>query len=160
MEQELLSVVSYYIAKDRESHLLNSKNVNDMKKRRANTAHAGTYSSSLQDLSSYTNHNIDRFGVLLDIWTNEVNFLEMKKTLIDLYFESYQNIFDKNEKRNLSQNIVDLIYRRVRFDFESNYFTLSYRLEVSSLFKQSRIVKIILERMVIIRIILKIDLVT
>ncbi len=145
-----MSVVSYYIAKDRESHLLNNKNANDFKKRRATTAQTGANSSSLHDLSSYTHHNIDRFGILLDIWTNEVNFLEMKKNLIDLYFESYQNIFDKNEKRNLSQNIVDLIYKRVRFDFESNYFTLSYRLEVSTLFKQSRIVKIILERMVII----------
>ena len=68
--------------------------------------------------------------------------------LFDLYFESYQNVFDKSERRNLAQVLTNLIYKRVRFDLEANYFTTSYRLEVSCLYKQAQIVKLILDRMV------------
>ena len=31
------------------------------------------------NLGEYSHQNVDRFAVLLDLWTNEVNFLEMKK---------------------------------------------------------------------------------
>ena len=65
-----------------------------------------------------------------------------------MYFEVYQNVFDKYEKRNLAQIITNIIHQRPRFDLESNYFTLSYRLEVSCLYKQTRILKIVLDRMI------------
>ena len=74
--------------------------------------------------------------------------LETRLQLFDLYFESYQNVFDKNERRNLAQVLTNLIYKRVRFDLEANYFTTSYRLEVSCLYKQAQIVKLILDKMV------------
>lgn len=84
----------------------------------------------------------------MDIWTNEVNFLEMKKNLMSVYFEAYQNIFDKNEKRNLAQIMTNLMYQRVRFDLTSNYFTQSYRFEVSCLSKRLEVVKHILNKMI------------
>lgn len=57
-------IASYYIAKDKESFDSKSKNQED-------TINVGLYS----------HQNVDRFSVLLDIWTNEVNFLEMKKNV-------------------------------------------------------------------------------
>jgi hypothetical protein len=47
---------------------------NDAKKKRSGNQDV--------NLSAYSNQNVDRFAVLLDIWTNEVNFLEMKKNVI------------------------------------------------------------------------------
>jgi hypothetical protein len=125
------------------------------------------------NLAGYSHQNVDRFAVLLDIWTNEVNFLEMKRNvsyfslisleacymyfkelcfkrlkLLDVYFEVYQNTFDKSEKRNLAQILTNLMHRRVRFDLDANYFTSTYRLEVSCLYKQIKIVKTMLDKMV------------
>ena len=100
------------------------------------------------DLSSYSHPNTDRFAVLMDAWTNEVNFMEMKKALLDVYYEAYQHTFDRQERRQLAQCLVDLMRKRVRFDLDASYFTLSYRLEISCMFKQTRAVKFILERMV------------
>lgn len=68
--------------------------------------------------------------------------------LTDIYFETYQNVFDKYEKRNLGQVLTNLIYQRVRFDLDADYFTQSYRIEISCLYKQTRIVKIILDKMI------------
>ena len=57
--------------------------------------------------------NFDRFAVLLDIWTNEANFLEMKKNLLEIYYDVYQNVFDKNEKRNLAQVVALTIFSKI-----------------------------------------------
>ncbi|RNA35350.1 transmembrane protein -like [Brachionus plicatilis] len=132
LENELLMVASYYIAKDKETF--------------------GSKSAKNQDefinVGLYSHQNVDRFSVLLDIWINEVNFLEMKKNLLDIYIEVYQNIFDKNEKRNVAQVITNIMHQRVRFDLQANYFSHSYRLEVSCLYKQCRILKLILDKMI------------
>jgi hypothetical protein len=76
---------------------------------------------------------------------NEWSYLEK---LFDLYYEVYQNTFDKYEKRNIAQILTDLMHQRARFDLEANYFTMSYRLEVSCLYKQAKITKLILDKMV------------
>jgi hypothetical protein len=68
--------------------------------------------------------------------------------LINIYFEAYQNVFDTNERRNLAQCITDLLYKRARLDLNANYFTQSYRFEVTSLSKQCSIVKLILDKIV------------
>lgn len=67
---------------------------------------------------------------------------------MDIYYEVYQNIFDKIEKRNIAQVITNIMHQRVRFDLHANYFSHSYRLEVSCLYKQSRILKLILDKMI------------
>ena len=33
------------------------------------------------NLGAYSHQNVDRFGVIMDVWTNEVNFLQMKKNV-------------------------------------------------------------------------------
>lgn len=67
---------------------------------------------------------------------------------MDIYFEVYQNIFDKNEKRNVAQVITNIMHQRARFDLHANYFTHSYRLEVSILEKQCCILKVIMDKMI------------
>lgn len=67
---------------------------------------------------------------------------------MDIYFEIYQNVFDKIEKRNIAQVITNIMHQRARFDLHANYFTQSYRLEVSILDKQCRIVKVIMDKMI------------
>lgn len=133
LEEELHLIASYYIAKDKE----NRDQIGKTK-----------YENNQINLNEYAHSNVDRFGILLDIWTNEVNFLEMKKNLISLYLEAYQNIFDKNEKRKFAQIMTNIIYQRVRIDLNSKYFTESYRYEVSCLSKQVSVVKLILNKMI------------
>ncbi|CAF0884068.1 unnamed protein product [Brachionus calyciflorus] len=139
LENELLMVASYYIAKDKETFEGPSS---------SKTKQQPSGSGQNINLGYYSHQNVDRFSVLLDIWSNEVNFLEMKKNLLEIYYEAYQNVFDKTEKRNLAQIITNIIHQRVRFDLHSDYFTQSYRLEISCLNKQCRIVKSILDRMI------------
>ncbi len=151
LENELLSIASYYIAKDKETHNLHSKDAaRRNKSNQFNNQKSASSGFPKQEvnLNFYSHQNVDRFGVLLDLWTNEINFLEMKRNLFDIYYEVYQNTFDKNEKRNLAQILTNLMNRRVRFDLEANYFTLSYRLEVSCLYKEVKICKLILDKMV------------
>ena len=152
LESELHIISSYYIAKDKETSVnLTGKQGVDNARRRASSTSRQNSTNSVQDinLAAYSHQNVDRFAVLLDIWTNQANFLEMKKNLLEIYFEVYQNVFDKYEKRNLAQIITNIIHQRVRFDLEANYFTLSYRMEVSCLSKQSRILKLVLDKMVL-----------
>lgn len=75
----MLQVGTYYIAKDREMVKLQSS----LDMRRRKTAES---SGDLLDinLGEYSHQNVDRFAVLLDLWTNEVNFLEMKKLVIGI----------------------------------------------------------------------------
>lgn len=148
LEMELMSISSYYIAKNKEMLDVNEK----IKEKEANNGRRRSTLVNQQDtdvnLKNYSHQLVDRFAVLLDIWTNEVNFLEMKRNLFDIYYEVYQNTFDKTEKRNIAQILTDIMHRRVRFDLEANYFTSSYRFEVSCLYKQTRIVKILLDKMI------------
>jgi len=85
----LLTIASYYISKHRESRSMgtatsvataqssNKLHMSDAQKKRS--------SNHEVNLSTYSNQNVDRFAVLLDIWTNEVNFLEMKKNVISCF---------------------------------------------------------------------------
>ena len=65
-----------------------------------------------------------------------------------MYFEAYQNVFDKAERRNLAQTLTNIMHKRVRFDLEANYFAQSYRLEISCLYKQTQITKLIMDKLV------------
>jgi hypothetical protein len=113
LENDLILIASYYIAKDKETVINKSK---DQKK------NLQFLNEQEIDLGAYSHQNIDRFAVILDIWTNEVNFLESKMNLFNIYYESYQNVFDKNERRQLAQAMTDLMHKNVRFDLNENYF--------------------------------------
>lgn len=64
LEDELILVGSYYITKSKPNKQEAKKTLN---------------------LSEYSHQKVDRFAVLFDLWTNEVNFLEMKKNVNSLF---------------------------------------------------------------------------
>ncbi|OCT80388.1 uncharacterized protein ccdc162p.L [Xenopus laevis] len=78
------------------------------------------------DISSWAHITVDRFAILLDLWTWESALLENKKQLIDSYFEAYQHTLDKEERFALVQVITNIMFRRPRFDIGSKYFLKAY----------------------------------
>ena len=70
LENELLLIASYYISKDKETG--SAQRVSESRSKRQ------SFESKI-NLNFYSHQNVDRFGILLDIWTNEVNLLQMKK---------------------------------------------------------------------------------
>ena len=68
--------------------------------------------------------------------------------MISLYYEAYQNVFDKQERRNLAQIITDTIYQRPRIDLSADYFVSTYQLEIACLYRRLQILKTLTERIV------------
>ncbi|XP_031757880.1 uncharacterized protein LOC100496491 isoform X2 [Xenopus tropicalis] len=96
------------------------------------------------DISSWAQITVDRFAILLDLWTWETAFLENKQQLIDSYFEAYQHTFDKEERFALVQVITDIMFRRPRFDIGSKYFLKAYSDECQCLRLHLQLVRNIL----------------
>ncbi|KAM6185181.1 uncharacterized protein ACDL77_013984 [Rhynchocyon petersi] len=107
LETELLLVASYYIEKEK-SHKEGSK------------------SKPSQDWT-WAHAGVDRFAVLYDMWTWEAALLELKRQLLDSYFEAYQHVLDPEERFALAQVITDIMHRRPRFDPSHLYFIRAYR---------------------------------
>ncbi|VUZ41504.1 unnamed protein product, partial [Hymenolepis diminuta] len=59
------------------------------------------------NIASYAHREVDRFGVLYDVWTNECAFQEAKKELMDVYMEAYQHVCSRDSRRRLAQVMVD-----------------------------------------------------
>ncbi|XP_018419239.1 PREDICTED: transmembrane protein FLJ37396 [Nanorana parkeri] len=85
------------------------------------------------NLSDWAHINVDRFALLLDLWTWECVLLENKQQLVDSYYEAYQHVCDPEERLALAQVITDIMYRRPRFDIGSKYFLDAYRDECQCL---------------------------
>ncbi|KAM5163890.1 uncharacterized protein ACMZJ9_006474 [Mantella aurantiaca] len=85
------------------------------------------------NLSKWAHINVDRFALLLDLWTWECTLLENKQQLVDSYYEAYQHVCDPEEKVALAQVIIDIMYRRPRFDIGSKYFLEAYQDECQCL---------------------------
>ncbi|XP_078503868.1 uncharacterized protein LOC144762518 [Lissotriton helveticus] len=129
LEKQLLLVASQFIEKD--------KNLS-----------AGRSVSGDMDISAWAHANVDRFAVLLDLWTCEVTLLENKQQLLDCYYEAYQHALDPEERFALSQVISDIIYRRPRFDFSHRYFVQAYKDEFVCLRLHLQLVKEILNKQI------------
>ncbi|KAK2144748.1 hypothetical protein LSH36_734g02004 [Paralvinella palmiformis] len=137
LEEDLLLIASHYLEKDKELR---------------NPTHSASRRRQQQvgdfDIPSYSHQEVDRFGVLLDLWTNEAGFLECKKELLDCYLEAYHHVFDRDEKRLLTQELTNIIYRRPRYDFSTSYFIRCYRLECMCLRLHSNLIKGILDKQI------------
>ncbi|KAM4694292.1 uncharacterized protein O3C94_004746 [Discoglossus pictus] len=96
--------------------------------------------SSDADLSEWAHVNVDRYAVLLDLWTWEAALLENKQQLVDSYYEAYQHVLDQEERFSLAQVITDIMFRRPRFDIGSKYFLKAYRDECQCLRLHQQIV--------------------
>ncbi|KAL8592207.1 hypothetical protein ACOMHN_030882 [Nucella lapillus] len=71
-----------------------------------------------------------------------------RRTLLDCYYEAYQHVTDRDEKRALADTITQVMHRRPRQDFESPYFIRAYRTECAILQQESALVKSILDRQI------------
>ncbi|XP_064411305.1 uncharacterized protein CCDC162P [Latimeria chalumnae] len=116
LENQLLLVASQYIEKHRNH-----------KTQQTTPFSTGRSRSSEIDLSKWANVDVDRFAVLLDLWTCEAAFLENKRQLLDSYFEAYQHVLDPEERFALAQVVTDIMHRRPRFDFNHGYFLDLYK---------------------------------
>ncbi|XP_021364139.1 uncharacterized protein LOC110457263 isoform X2 [Mizuhopecten yessoensis] len=145
LEKDLLLVATHYIEKDRDfrqqSRIVRSSD--SMKRRQISEMGPGDF-----DIASYAHQEVDRFGVLMDLWTNEAAYQECKRELLDCYIEAYQHVFDRDEKRALAQVITNLIYKRPRFDFDTTYFVKTYRTECVIMRQTTSLVKAMLDRQV------------
>lgn len=45
------------------------------------------------DIASYAHQELDRFGVLLDLWSNEAAFMEAKREVSKMYYLFIRLIF-------------------------------------------------------------------
>ncbi|KAM9316636.1 uncharacterized protein PAF06_007690 [Gastrophryne carolinensis] len=89
--------------------------------------------ASEEEASDWAHINVDRFALLLDLWTWECSLLENKQQLVDIYYEAYQHVFDPEERFALAQVITDIMYHRPRFDIGSKFFLEAYREECQCL---------------------------
>ncbi|XP_059153793.1 uncharacterized protein LOC131939486 [Physella acuta] len=131
VEKDLMLMCSHYIEKDRDLRS-SSRNIG-----------AGDF-----DIPGYSHQDVDRFGVMLDIWTNHTSFLECKRELLDCYYEAYQHVVDRDEKRRLAQVITNLIHQKPRYDLEADYFVRMYRAECSVLRQHAALVKAVLDKQI------------
>ncbi|XP_069461326.1 uncharacterized protein [Ambystoma mexicanum] len=129
LEKELLLVASHYIEKD-------------------TSFRSGRGTSGSIDLAAWAHASVDRFAVLLDLWTCEVALLENKQQLLDCYYEAYQHALDPDERVSLSQVITDIIYQRPRFDFSHRYFVQAYKDECACLRLHLQLVRDVLNKQI------------
>ncbi|XP_019393423.1 PREDICTED: transmembrane protein FLJ37396 isoform X1 [Crocodylus porosus] len=108
LENQLLLIASQYIEKEK-SHVMCGSQPSD------------------SNLLGWAHASVDRFAVLLDLWTCETTLLENKCQLLDAYFEAYQHALDAEERFALAQAIIDIMYKRPRFDLRLGYFVSTYK---------------------------------
>ncbi|XP_028417505.1 uncharacterized protein LOC114541907 [Dendronephthya gigantea] len=138
LERDLLLVATQFIQNDK-------KNIHA---RKSSKNFSSKFKYSDVDISSYGHQNVDRFGVLLDVWSNEAIYQENKRQLLDTYFEAYQHTFNPNDKRNLAQVMVNILHQRPRFDFNEPYLVKLYRAENICLRLHCNLVKSVLDKQI------------
>ncbi|XP_066849266.1 uncharacterized protein [Anser cygnoides] len=107
LENQMLLVASQYIEKDKSN------------------VTCGKYGGS--KILGWAHASVDRFAVLLDLWTCETALLEKKCQLLDVYFEAYQHALDPEERFALAQAITDIMHKHPRFDLKLEYFVNTYK---------------------------------
>ncbi|XP_044147086.1 uncharacterized protein LOC122935380 [Bufo gargarizans] len=126
LRDQLLLLTTLYIEKDR-GFKLSKNDVTDT------------------NFSDWAHINVDRFALLLDLWTWESSLLENKQQLVDSYYEAYQHTLDPEERFALAQVITDIMFRRPRFDIGSRYFLEAYKDECQCLRLHLQLVKDVLK---------------
>jgi hypothetical protein len=84
---------SFYIEKDVDRHKRTGSGSTKSSSDKIRKSKPSSLDVDDIDLAFYSHQNVDRFAALLDIWMNEVGFLEMKRQVLYAFF-----IFDLNMK--------------------------------------------------------------
>ncbi|CAH3180891.1 unnamed protein product [Porites lobata] len=130
LETELLLVATHFIEKDKDFRLPRNLRGDHI------------------DLAAYGHQQVDRFAALLDLWTNEVAYLENKRQLLDCYLEAYHHVLDIKEKNRLAQVMINVMQSRPRFDFTADYFVKIYRAECVCLRLHCSLIKSVLDKQI------------
>ncbi|CAH8574297.1 unnamed protein product [Heterobilharzia americana] len=140
LERDLLLIATSFIQKD--------KIVTVSTNLKRNVPNTPRYGEDL-DIAMYAHCQVDRFGVLYDIWSNETAFQEAKKRLLDIYLEAYNHVISRDSRRLLAQTMTDLMYKRPRIDFSENYFVTAYRYECAILRQRTEIMRSVLTHQIL-----------
>ncbi|VDK35139.1 unnamed protein product [Taenia asiatica] len=132
LERNLMLLATHFIQKDKAM-----RSVSNFKRKQA----VNETNKSEFNIANYAHREVDRFGVLYDLWTNECAFQEAKKELMDVYMEAYQHVCSRESRRRLAQVMVDLMHQRPRIELNSTYFVLAYRYECAILRIKTAITK-------------------
>ncbi|KAK3103240.1 hypothetical protein FSP39_017753 [Pinctada imbricata] len=146
LEKDILLIATHFIEKDRElrgKSKIPNKATESARRRQQHSAGPGDF-----DIVKYAHQEVDRFGVLLDLWNNMTTFLECKRELIDCYVEAYQHVFNREEKRALAQVIMDFMYRQPRYDFEEPYFVKALREECVIMRQMNILIKNVMDKQI------------
>ncbi|XP_053237610.1 uncharacterized protein LOC128410420 isoform X11 [Podarcis raffonei] len=114
----------------------------------AGKGHKACRDSSNSNYSAWAHASVDRSAVILDLWTCETAFLENKWQLLNSYFEAYQHALDSEERFALAQVVIDIMYRRPRFDFHLGYFVNIYKDECACLELHLQLVRGVLNKQI------------
>uniref|UniRef100_A0A5K4F3H5 Phosphodiesterase I n=2 Tax=Schistosoma mansoni TaxID=6183 RepID=A0A5K4F3H5_SCHMA len=139
LEHDLLLIATKFLQNNKPTLI----SVNDKQKSTITDTHREDL-----DIASYAHREVDRFGILYDIWSNETAFQETKKNLMDIYVEAYNHIISRDSRRKLAQMMTDLMYKRPRLDLNENYFVTAYKYECAILRQRKEIMKSILNNQV------------
>ncbi|KAK6307562.1 hypothetical protein J4Q44_G00227100 [Coregonus suidteri] len=110
-----------------------------------------SHSSATADLhSSWSQTDVDRVAVLLDLWTCEAAFLESKVQLLNCYIDAYQHVTGPEERFSLAQVITDIMHRRPRLhlDMGAEYFVQAYRAEMVCMQTHQQLVRTVLDNQI------------
>ncbi|WAR27022.1 hypothetical protein MAR_012726 [Mya arenaria] len=105
LEKDLMLLATHYIEKDR--NLRSVSKVKTMTESARTRQHTSMGPGDF-NIPNYAHTEIDRFGIMMDLWNNETAFMECKRELIDCYMEAYHNVFDRDEKRALAQLFAEV----------------------------------------------------
>ncbi|XP_047466605.1 uncharacterized protein si:ch73-242m19.1 [Mugil cephalus] len=100
------------------------------------------------DVDSWAGTDVDRVGVLLDLWTCETEFLESKVELLNCYYEAYQHAAGTEERFALARVITDIMHRRPQLDLEQDYFVQVYRAETGCLQSHQQLIRDVLDNQI------------
>ncbi|OAF67202.1 hypothetical protein A3Q56_05072 [Intoshia linei] len=123
VESQISKITSYYVNKN----LLKCANLKEKKQ---------------------TSLNQDRHLIIYDAWKSTCEYFEILQKLVYVYMFCYENIFDKNEKRNMAQTIITMIFKRIRYNLEDDYFLESVQLEIANIDNHIRLVQKVYERII------------
>ncbi|KAL4226305.1 hypothetical protein ACF0H5_014288 [Mactra antiquata] len=145
LEKDLMFLATHYIEKDRNLRGISKINkvTESARRRQQSTAGPGDF-----DIVNYAHMEVDRFGVMMDLWSNETAFMECKRELIDCYMEAYHHVFDRDAKRAIAQVIVNIMYQRPRYDLSAEYFVKIYRAECVIVRQHINLVKGVLDKQI------------
>ncbi|TPP55846.1 Coiled-coil domain-containing protein [Fasciola gigantica] len=141
LEQDMLLLATAFIQKD-----TGTRGASNFKRKHASTEQG---QANDIDIAMYSHREVDRFGVLYDMWINETAFQEAKKRLMDVYMEVYGHIVSRDSRRRLAQVMTDLMYQRARLDLNENYFVQAYRYECAILRQRTEAMRCILNHQII-----------